>query len=701
MRFILTLPLFLVAALAHAEADGVIRSLAELDAAIGDAAPRSDAFSIEGLVTQSASAVRDQFAVTDGVVHMMMTDGVFWPKLALRPGDRIRASGRVIRQTNAAYNYAKAFDIEIVSHGPPPPPIDASAATVNSGRLSNRIVRLNGTVIDAFPDEIDPRYIFFVVSSEGEIAYANAYCTSNPGRVSSMVGAKVSIVGICNMSHRESDSRHNLGMQLATSFPEGITIVRPASADPYCAPLLEGGIHDVRKALASDSPRRRVCGRVIAVWHGDSALLRTDGGSATRIRVADGAPPKIGDLIEAVGMPETDIHTLNLARAIWRRTGTVPPCGDAPEPISARTLLVDDRGRMKMKPGYHGRLISLRGVVQSASETRNGNSRLTLNDGGYDIPVELGFGDGAYADSFRNCKVEVAGICVMETETWRPQTPFPRILGFFIVPRSPADIKILAHPPWWTPGRLFAVIGALAAVLLSALVWNILLQKVSDRKGHELAAARFSKRESELKVGERTRLATDLHDSIVQNLTGASMKLRAADRMFETRHAESRRQLTLALMTLDSCREEIRNCIWDLRNQALDEPVIDKMLRRVLAPHIGAANLTVRFAVPRERLTDNSAHAIICIVRELVLNAVRHGRATSIQVAGCIDGDNVLFSVKDDGCGFDVESAPGADQGHFGLQGVRERIDALHGSLSIYSEPGRGSKVVCRIPQPR
>ena len=322
MRFILTLPFFIVAALAHAEADGVIRSLAELDAAIGDAAPRSDAFSIEGLVTQNTSAIKDQFVVTDGVVHMLITDGVFWPKLVLRPGDRVRASGRVIRQTNAAYNYAKAFDIEIVSHGQQPPPIDASAATINSGRLNNRIVRLNGTIIDAFHDEIDPLFIFFVISSEGEIVYANAYCTNNLSRISSIIGAKVSIVGICNMPHREYTSRYNLGMQLSTSFPEGITVVCPASADPYCAPLLEGGIHDVRKALASDSPRRKVCGRVIAVWHGDSALLRTDGGSATRIRVADGAPPKIGDLIEAVGMPETDIHTLNLSCAVWRRTGT-------------------------------------------------------------------------------------------------------------------------------------------------------------------------------------------------------------------------------------------------------------------------------------------------------------------------------------------------------------------------------------------
>ena len=97
---------------------------------------------------------------------------------------------------------------------------------------------------------------------------------------------------------------------------------------------------------------------------------------------------------------------------------------------------------------------------------------------------------------------------------------------------------------------------------------------------------------SKLKVNERTRLATELHDSMVQSLTGASMKLRAADKMFESNPAASRRQLALALKTLDSCRDELRNCIWDLRNQALDEPVMDKVLQRVLAPHVGPARPT-------------------------------------------------------------------------------------------------------------
>ena len=693
MKFGGLLSILLAACAVQADAD--IRSLRELESAIRDASPRSDAFEVEGVVTHGATKLIDQFIIADGNVHIQMTDGVAWPTKTPRPGDRIRAIGRVVRQTNDQYNYAKAFQIETLSRGEPPPPVEVTTAELNDQLFINRVVRLTGTVIDVFRDEIDPRFIFIVISSNGEIAYANANYTNSLESVAALVGATVSIVGACTAPHEADIKRFSLGVQLSTVVPDGITILKAAPADIFAAPSLEGGIRGVREAVESDTPRRKISGIVIATWQKDCALIRTDAGRVSKIRTVNGKPaPHVGDMIEAVGMPETDIYTLNLSRAIWRKVGDEPAWGnDTPQDVSVKSLFTDESGDRKMKPGYHGRLVRLRGVVQNVTSPDGNGIRLNLNDEGFDISVEFGFGGTDAAESFKGCRVEVTGVCVMETEVWRPQTPFPRILGFFVVPRTPSDVKILEHPPWWTPGRLTAVIAALLAVLFAVLAWNVLLQKVSDRKGRELAAARFASSVSELKVTERTRLATELHDSIVQSLTGASMKLRAADKLFESDANESRRQLALALKTLDSCRDELRNCIWDLRNQALDEPVMDKVLQRVLAPHVGPANLAVRFAVPRMRLTDNTAHAIICIVRELVLNAVRHGKATSIQVAGCIDGDLLLFSVKDDGCGFDPPSRPGPGEGHFGLLGVEERVAALGGELAIDSSPGKGTKI--------
>ena len=690
--------LSLLLAACAVQADVGIRSLSELESAINDNAPQSDSFEVEGVVTCGASALSDHFILTDGSFHVKMTDGVDWPAKTPRPGDRIRAIGRVVRQTNNRYNYAKAFGMETLSHEDPPPPVDATAADVNSGRLANRVVRMNGTVIDVLRDEIDPRFVFLVIASGGEVAYANAYYTNSLESVSALVGATVSIVGACTMPHESDTKRFNLGLQVSTSINNGITIQKSAPDDAFAAPTLQGGVRDIRQASTSDSPRRKVRGQVVAVWRECYALVRTDANHVSKIQFSVASTPHVGDVIEAVGMPETDIYTRILSRAIWRKVGDAPSCsGETPTDVSVKSLFTDESGRMEMKPGYHGRLVRLRGVVQTVTSQNGQNIRLSLDDNGFDMPVELGFGGIEMAEYFKGCTLEVTGVCVMETEMWRPQTPFPRILGFFIVPRSPSDVRVLERPPWWTPGRLTAVIAALLAVLFAVLAWNMLLQKVSDRKGRELAAARFARSVSELKVGERTRLATELHDSIVQNLTGASMKLRAVDKMFTSNREESQRQLSLALKTLDSCRDELRNCIWDLRSQALDEPAMDKVLQRVLAPHVGSARLVVRFAVPREKLADNTTHAIICIVRELVLNSVRHGRASSIQVAGCIDGDQLLFSVRDDGCGFDPTSHPGPGEGHFGLQGVQERIEAIGGAIAIESAPGKGTKTTIKL----
>ena len=109
------------------------------------------------------------------------------------------------------------------------------------------------------------------------------------------------------------------------------------------------------------------------------------------------------------------------------------------------------------------------------------------------------------------------------------------------------------------------------------------------------------------------------------------------------------------------------------------------------------AQLAVRFNVPRTRLSDNTVHALLRIIRELSINAVRHGRASTIRIAGSLDGDTLAFSVRDDGCGFDPTSAPGVLQGHFGLEGIRERVRALGGTLTIESAPGCGAKAIVRL----
>ncbi|MBQ2628889.1 MAG: sensor histidine kinase, partial [Kiritimatiellae bacterium] len=313
---------------------------------------------------------------------------------------------------------------------------------------------------------------------------------------------------------------------------------------------------------------------------------------------------------------------------------------------------------------------------------------ITLKCGTETIPVDVSANRSVLDDISIDSVFEVTGTCIVECENWHSYSAFPHVTGITLVARKPSDIRILKRPPWWTPRKLMIVIGGLLAVILGIIVRN----KLQKRK-----AAMLAKFSTELKVEERTRLAVELHDSLAQNLTGVSLEIDTAGKLAETDPKAMREHLGQATRTLKSCRDELRNCIWDLRNRALEESSMDEAIRQTLAPHVIGVDVAIRFNVPRERISDNTAHAILRSIRELAINAVRHGRATKIWIAGSIDGDNLLFSVRDNGTGFDPATAPGFAEGHYGLVGITERIEALEGEFNIESSPGSGAKATARI----
>jgi len=124
------------------------------------------------------------------------------------------------------------------------------------------------------------------------------------------------------------------------------------------------------------------------------------------------------------------------------------------------------------------------------------------------------------------------------------------------------------------------------------------------------------------------------------------------------------------------------------------------MIRLSLSNHTGDARLSIRFSIPRAAASDNTAHTILRIIREPTVNAVRHGHATAIRIAGAIEGGRLVFSVGDNGGGFDPENRTGIATGHFGLAGVAERIRAFDGRMSVESQPGKGAHVVISLVLP-
>ena len=584
---------------------------------------------------------------------------------------------------------------ELVATGEAPAIAETTAERFLSGAEDNRPVMLRGTVRDIFRDENDPRFLYMPLISGGEIVYC-AFQSPQGDEHKDLVGAEIMVTGVC--SPVVYNNRRQIGRTLHIRGIEDVKVLKTADADPFNVPELG----NLRRESPSRIPllgRRRLSGRVIAVWGKTHLILQRPDGEMSNIELSGENAPQWGDLIEVAGFPETDLYRVNLVRAVWRPNSRLssnvprPP----PVPVSPKEILNDSEGRASIDPLFHGRTIKIKGRV--ATLPGGDSERLNIEADNCIVPVELDPRAEESPGLVPDAIVEATGVCVMETENWRQNSIFPRMKGFFLAVRSPSDMRVLSRPSWWTPHRLLALVCLLVFIVIAVLIWNRTLSRLSEERGRKLAEERMESVRSELKYLERTSLATELHDAISQNLTGISMELRAMDALRESMPEDARIHLDMASRTVSSCRNELRNVLHDLRNNALESATMDEALRIALAPHVGDAELSVRFSAPRSAFTEKSAHAIIHIVRELVTNAVRHGGAKHIRVAGAFEADTLKFSVTDDRCGFDPAASPGADEGHFGLQGVRERVDGFGGEITIESAPGKGTKATCHMPK--
>ena len=602
--------------------------------------------------------------------------------MLLRPGDLIVLAGVTIRQ-DPYPTVAQAQEIRVTEHLPAPLPQVTSLAELSDPTNDYRYLKISGTITEAFRDEIDDN-CYFLLLTDGHRTITSTVVAkaSFEAVLRSLHGAQVTLSGMSNPTPLTTRLKH--GTIFYINGPESIEIRVPAPTDPF-----------------SIAGRTCVKGKIIAVWHRNQVLIRTFSNEICRASVSCTTLPKYGDIVEAAGSPATDLYHDNLTRAIWRPTiADIPPESPPVDTTPQHILSVGNDGTRGINPTFHGRAIRLTGTVRGRPSS---DGHLTLACGDRLVPVDATALDQAFSDVLDGSRVSISGTCVMEIPNWHADEPFPHIEGITLVPRTADDIVILARPPWWTVARLFTAIGILLLAMLFVLIWNVALRKRAELRGRELLKEQLEHVKADLKIEERSRLSVELHDSLAQNLAGVSMEIEAANLLKAEDPNAMSEHLLAAAQTLQSCRDELRNCLWDLRSQALEETDMNTAIRRTLLPHVKNTHVAVRFNIPRSELPDNVAHAILQVIRELTVNAIRHGRATSIRIAGDLTDKILMFSVSDNGRGFDPTNRPGVAQGHFGLQGIRERIQKLSGTVRIDSQIGHGTKavVILAVAEPK
>ena len=578
-----------------------------------------------------------------------------------------------------------------------------TATELLDGKFPFGFFELKGQVRDAFCDDTNPHYRWLVIKSGNETFYATVDTGECPDKaiaekLDALVGAEISIFGIANADVELT--RPYKGFILHFSSMDDITVLTKPPADPFDVPPL-GDLTRMRPYRIPDLGYRRASGRVVAAWNNDLFLLESPCATNRfmRVELSDSGTPTAGDRVDVVGIPETDNFHLNLTRARWKKHPESPEettaLADSPaRAIDGAELFRDEAGRERINPAFHGQLVNVRGLVRTLSADKG---VLQLDDNGYLISVRLSGIDVLPSQLAVGASVAVTGICVLDVENWRIGAMFPRIKGVFLVTRSGRDVSVIAAAPWWTPRKFLSVTCILLSLLAGILVWNAALRRMAVRKGRELFKSQIAATSTQLRFEERTRLAADLHDYLAQNLTAIGYQVSAAARAGELKSEDLLGHIRTAERMLQSCRTELRRCLWDLKSDALEEKDFAGAIRKALSPIAGDTAIRIDCDIRRSRLNDTTAHAILSIVRELTANAVRHGRASSVAISGRLADGQLRFTVLDDGIGFDPSACAGPSEGHFGLDGIRDRLRRLNGDFTIESSPLDGTCAVITL----
>jgi ligand-binding sensor domain-containing protein/signal transduction histidine kinase len=208
-------------------------------------------------------------------------------------------------------------------------------------------------------------------------------------------------------------------------------------------------------------------------------------------------------------------------------------------------------------------------------------------------------------------------------------------------------------------------------------------------------------------VDERSRVAREIHDTLLQGCIGAVSLLEALEISQErARGTIQTGQENRWLMIVQCVREqfggtikEAREAIWNLRN-ADDLKSLDSALREAFDRLTSRKEVETSFRVEGKAvpIIPRVQHEIIMSTREAIMNAVSHARPKSINIRLSFGLSNIIVSISDDGVGFNPSEVQLIESDHFGLSGMRERMRKVRGSMTIESEPGNGTRIYLSFP---
>ena len=359
--------------------------------------------------------------------------------LTIYAGDRIRAKGRTyIYDFNQIV--ALCESIEHTGRAAAPHPEYASAADIDSGRCDCRLVTIKGMLRDIFQDEIDENFRYLVLNCDGRLIYATS---AQIGINDVSVGSTIEITGICDPI--SIGGRRHMGRIIKIRDKDSIRIASTPTENVFSFPLIDD-VSLMGPMEIQSLGIRRARGIVIATWSPQRLLIKTEQGNLISATVANQKLPSNGDTVEIAGLPETDLFNINLSRAAWRPSDLRIESQQKIRDMSFERLFSTKKSQ-KLNPYFHGNIIRIKGNVIGLESSGDHVGTILISENERILPIDTSMVTGAADGISVGCRIEVTGVCILETENWRPNSLFPPASGYRVVIRDPDDLRIISHPP--------------------------------------------------------------------------------------------------------------------------------------------------------------------------------------------------------------------------------------------------------------
>jgi signal transduction histidine kinase len=639
---------------------------------------------IRGTVTHFDEILRATLFVHDGAFGQFVLPpskpaGVgSW--VDLKAGDLVEIEGRTVRGGFAPN--VEPSRVRKLGRGLMPPGRSIAYSAMLTGRYDCDYVETVGVIQRAWLSSDPNSHVMFAdVAIEDGVVRAAFWNYSSAADLTRFIDARVQLRG--NIGTIFGRTEQLRGVSLFVGRIEDVIVLEPPP-DPFSLPARS--IRNIYNYSSAGEVNRRIRVRGVVTARVSGApvamsdfttsatfryvvnvLYVKDATGAVRIETEQIPQVRPGDLVEAAGFPGVTPGKPILRNAVFKGAGP----GSEPAPLTV------DTGNV-LTPDHDAELVRMQGQLLSVL---TGPSErvlvLRVGDTVFDAGLDISHANEGVDDIRPGSVLSVTGV-------YSYQGGPPPSFRLFL--RSPGDVRVLAAAPWWTLRHTGVMVAILALAACVAAFW---MRAIAGRKRQQYQAV----------LNERTRVARELHDTVEQGLAGIALQLEAVSGSFQTAPEAARQSLDVARQMLRYSLEETRRSVMDLRSQALETRdlagALENLARQMTINTRAEAH--VRVSGVRHRLDAAEEHHLLRIGLEALTNALKHGGATRIDIELRFAPDGTNLTVTDNGQG--LEAGNRATSGaHFGLQGVRERVDKLGGLLDIDSQPGEGTRLAVMVP---